>query len=216
MLVDGMISSLVIPNGVDLSIFHPGQEDRIALGLPQDSVIILFAADGIRTNKMKDFQTLQCAIERVAEETPNLVFIALGEEGAVEHIGRAELHFVPYQDDAEFVARFYRLADVYVHASRADTFPNSVIESLACGTPVVATAVGGIPEQIRDGETGFLTPAGDVAEMALKIKELLTNPDLRQHMGQAAAKDAAARFDLKQQTEHYLEFYNEIVGGALA
>jgi len=68
---------------------------------------------------------------------------------ATERIGQAEVKFVPYQSSPEDVAKYYQIADVYVHAARADTFPNTVLEALACGAPVVATAVGGIPEQIK-------------------------------------------------------------------
>ena len=210
-----MVSSQVIPNGVDLSVFHPGQEDRNALGLPLDAHVLLFTADGIRVNKMKDFQTLRHAIELVAEHRSNVLFVALGEAGQTEQVGHAQLRFVPYQNDPELVARYYRSADVYIHASRADTFPNSVIEALACGTPVVATRVGGIPEQIVEGETGFLTPEGDSAAMAMRIEMLLTDMDLKCRMGQASAEDASKRFDLNRQADGYLQWYKEIISGYL-
>ena len=61
---------------------------------------------------------------------------------------------------------YYQAADIYIHAAKADTFPNVVLEALACGLPVVATAVGGIPEQIDHERTGFLVPPGDAAGMA--------------------------------------------------
>jgi glycosyltransferase involved in cell wall biosynthesis len=209
-LSEGMVSSRVIPNGVDLSVFHPGVEDRSALGLPLDVHILLFAADGIRTNKMKDFQTLRLAISRVAERIPNVLFVALGEAGPSETMGQAEIRFVPYEKDPRLVARFYRAADLYIHASKADTFPNSVLEAIACGIPVVATHVGGIPEQIREGKTGFLTPPGDPQEMAARIEQLLTDDVLRNKMGKNAAEDACRRFDLNRQVDEYLAIYQEI------
>jgi glycosyltransferase involved in cell wall biosynthesis len=210
-LSTGMISSRVIPNGVDLTVFHPGPGDRDALGLPGDARIILLSADGIRTNKYKDFQTLSLAFTRVAERVPGVLFVALGEAGGTEQAGRAEIRFVPYQKDPELVARYYRAADLYVHASRADTFPNSVIEALACGKPVVASRVGGIPEQIQEGRTGFLTPAGDPAEMAKRMEQVLTDPVLKSRMGRAAAQDARTRFDLDRQAGETLDWYQEIL-----
>ncbi len=211
-LSEGVKSSRVIPNGVDLSIFHPGPKDRISLGFPVDANILLFSADGIRQNKMKDFQTLSLAIAQVAERLPRVLFVALGETGPVEQIGRAEVRFVPYKKDPGLVARYYRAADIYIHAARADTFPNSVIEALACGTPVVATHVGGIPEQIKEGETGFLTPPGDPQAMALRIEQLLTDLELRRRVGRSAAQDASNRFDLNHQVDQYLGWYQEILG----
>lgn len=81
-----------------------------------------------------------------------VLFTALGEDAPAERIGEAELCFVPYQRNPQAVARYDQAADVYVHAAEVDTFPNTVLEALASGTPVVATAVGdtGAGERIGD------------------------------------------------------------------
>jgi glycosyltransferase involved in cell wall biosynthesis len=212
-LAAGVVSSRVIPNGVDLTIFHPGAKDKSILGLPENAKILLFTADGIRINKMKDFETLRLAIDQLAGRVANVVFVALGEAGKTERVGQAEIRFMPYQKNTARVAQYYRAADVYIHAARADTFPNSVIESLACGTPVIATRVGGIPEQIKEGQTGFLTRAGDAQEMAKKIELLLQDTALAERMGKAAAQDAHTRFDLNLQVDQYLSLYQEIQKG---
>ena len=86
-----------------------------------------------------------------------------------------------------------------------------MLEALACGTPVVATHVGGIPEQIMEGETGYLTPVGDPQAMAMRIISLLSDRDLRNRMGEAAALDASLRFDLNLQVDRYLDYYYEII-----
>jgi glycosyltransferase involved in cell wall biosynthesis len=207
----GLIDARVIPNGVDLQIFHPGPGDRAALGLPAEANILLFSADGIRANKFKDYETLRSAIACVAERVPNIIFIALGEAGATERIGKAEVRYIPYQKNPKLVAQYYRSADIYVHASRADTFPNSVIEALTCGTPVIATNVGGIPEQVKNGETGFLTSVGDPLEMAERIHRLLKDIPVRSRMAKAAAEDARRRFNLTQQVDRYLGWYQDIL-----
>jgi glycosyltransferase involved in cell wall biosynthesis len=86
-----------------------------------------------------------------------------------------------------------------------------VMEALACGTPVVATDVGGIPEMIRDGETGFLVPPGDSRAMAARIVQLLADDSLRASFGQKAATSAHLLFDLKQQVDSYLSWYETIL-----
>jgi glycosyltransferase involved in cell wall biosynthesis len=90
-----------------------------------------------------------------------------------------------------------------------------VLEALACGTPVVATAVGGIPEQIEEARTGFLAPEGDVAGLAARMTQVLLGPDLRQRMGMLAAESARQRFDLDRQVDAYLDWYHEVVLGLL-
>lgn len=215
MLSPVVVAAKVIPNGVDLSVFHPDDRRtvRAALGIRQDAKVLLFTAHGIRRNVWKDYQTIRAAVARVAERLrgERVVFLALGEDAPEERIGRAEVHFIPYQNEPHDVARYYQAADVYLHAARADTFPTSILEALACGTPVVATAVGGIPEQVEDARTGFLVPAGDVEAMASRLIELLSDDGLRKSMGAEAAEIASRRFDLRLQADTYLDWYQEIV-----
>lgn len=123
------------------------------------------------------------------------------------------IRFVGYLKDPVQVAKFYQAADIYLHAAKAETFPNAVLEALACGTPVVATAVGGIPEQVEDGVTGFLVPQGNAEVMASRIEQLLSDDELRREMGIQAAKSARSRFSLEQQVNDYLNWYKEILEG---
>jgi glycosyltransferase involved in cell wall biosynthesis len=214
MLAPAIIGARVIPYGIDTSVFHPAdrQEARATLNIPQDTRVLLFAANGIRANIWKDYQTLRAAIAMVAEHLHNqdVLFIALGEDAPAEQIGQAEICFVPFQKDPETVARYYQAADVYAHAAKVDTFPNTVLEALACGTPVVATTVGGIPEQIQDGATGFLVPPGASGTMVKRIIQLLADNSLQSRIGTQAADIARKHFDLNRQVDDYLAWYQEI------
>ena len=215
MLATAVVEARVIPNGVDLSVFHPQARSisRSTLDIPQDAKVLLFAANGIRENMWKDYQTMRDAVAEVARYLPGkaLVFQAVGEDSPPEWIGQAEVRFVPYQTDPEVMALYYQAADVYVHAARADTFPSAVLEALACGTPVVATAVGGIPEQVEDNQTGFLVPKGDAGGLASRLRLVLSDDELRQRMGKQAAESARQRFDLRRQVDTYLDWYLELV-----
>ena len=144
-------------------------------------------------------------------QVQNLLFIALGEKAPAEQIDQATVRFIPFQSDPSMVAQYYQAADVYLHAARADTFPNTVLEALASGKPVVATAVGGIPAQIEDAVTGFLTPPGDAEAMAARVAPLLANDELREKMGRQAAESACVKFDLGTQVNRYLDFYEEAI-----
>ncbi|MFN5964482.1 MAG: glycosyltransferase, partial [Pseudanabaena sp.] len=100
---------------------------------------------------------------------------------------------------------------VYIHAARADTFPNVVLEALACGTPVVATKVGGISEQIENGKTGFLVSVGDALGMADSVQRLIENETLYNQISEQAAKVAIEKFDLERMVDDYLGWYQHIL-----
>jgi len=240
-LCTASLETRVIPNGVDLSVFCPAdmRTTRAALGIQQDVKALLFVSKGTRAKVWKDAQMMQAIISSVTDglEKQKSLLIVLGEDAPPENTGGAEIRFISYQEDLRSMAAYYQSADVYVHTAKVDTFPNTVLEALACGTPVVATAVGGIPEQVKslnnftveqsknpathcvtacqgftlEEATGVLVPPGDVDAMAGAIRALLTDKALRRRLGVNAARDARQRFDLLRQAHDYLAWYQEII-----
>ncbi|MGB8633636.1 MAG: glycosyltransferase [Xanthobacteraceae bacterium] len=212
----------VIPNGIDLNIFRPiadREAVRKQLGINLESKVVVFAAHGIRNkHTCKDYNTFRAAIGKFSAGWSGcpVLILALGDDGPSEEIGRVKLKFISFNEDALNIALYLNAADVYVHSAKADTFPNAVIEALACGTPVIASAVGGIPEQFEDKEMGFLVSLRDATEMAVRIEYLLHNDEVRQKMGGAAQEMARRRFDLRQQAEKYLDWYRSILDGSTA
>ncbi len=88
----------------------------------------------------------------------------------------------------------HQLFDVSVLCSRNEAFPNTVIEAMAAGTPVVATAVGGVPDAIEDGVTGRLVRVSDPGHLATVLEELLLSPDVREALGAAGRARARERY----------------------
>lgn len=213
-LAEGAVEIRVIPNGVDLSIFKPGdkQQARKRLGLPLEPKILLFVALWGRSHHYKDFRTMQAAAANVADhfDRSQVLFLTVGEQARSESIGRAELHFIAPQDPST-LALYYQAADVYVQASTAETFSIATAEALACGTPAVVTAVGGIPEIVEEGHTGFLVPLGDAEAMGNRIVELLGDEGKQRWMGRTGAEIARNRFGLDLQVKAYLDWYSEIL-----
>ena len=228
-LVEGIADIRVIHNGVDLTIFHPLDKNtaREQLGLPLDASILLFAASGIREKKWRDYDAMRSAAKSVADQNPdsNLLFIALGEDAPYEKLDNLEIRFIPFTSDTTRVAAYFQASDLYIHASRVDTFPTVILEALTCGTPVIATRVGGIPEQVKalnsngsdvsdyspDEATGILVAAGNTPQLASAITGLLDSDDLRIQLGRNAAEDSVRRFDLKQQVDRYLSWYQDVI-----
>lgn len=211
----GMVSARVIPHGVDLSVFRTGDREqaRSDLGLPLDAAVLLFAAKGIRNNAAKDFLTMRRAFEIVSGRYrhKSLLFIALGEAAPAERIGHGELRFVQHTRDRALLSKFYQAADLYVHAAKAEVWGLSLTEAMACGLPVVASNVGGIPDQVTEGETGFLVEVADADRFAERIGRLLDNQLLRQRMGRCAAHHAHAEFGLSKMADNYLRLYRSIL-----
>ncbi len=221
----GTVAARVIPLGVDREVFRPGDRTgaRRRLGLPDEAAVVLFVAHRARSSQFKDYATMERAVHRLAAARP-VVGVCLGEAAPTEQRGAAEMRFPGHVTDPGTVADWYRAADLYLHAAKADNFPLANLEALACGTPVVATAVGGVGEQIRplagvssnpgshvpaEQATGVLVPPGDDAAMAAAAQALLDDAALRRRLADNAAADAAARFDLERCVDQHLAWYRQ-------
>ena len=207
----------VIPNGVNLQVFHAGQQEgaRERMGLPLKAFISLYAADSAVNNPFKNYAVIAATVEKMGAErfvVEPCMFVTLGADvDSEERVGNVVLKHVRYVKDPAHMADYYRAANVFLHAARTDNFPNTVVEAQACGTPVIATAVGGIPEQIEEGVTGFLVPPGNSDAMSIHLKELMANPRRCVEMGRWAAEQAKHRFSSDRQAEDYLAWYDEVL-----
>lgn len=233
-LAQAMIDARIIPNGIDLSIFHPENKKKVRkeLNIPEDANILIISGWGINKIIWRDYETIQAAVKKIAslKNSSRAEFICLGEDAQEKKIVNSRVRFVPYTKDQKTVAKYYQAADIYLHATKADTFPNAVIEALACGTPVVAVSVGGIPEQINglkmgggdlasdklnthnpEGATGILVPSRDAAAMARAASALLSSSDLCAKLSWNAIRETRRRFDLNRQVDDYLDWYYRII-----
>jgi len=203
----------VIPNGVDTAVFSPGdqREARHQLELPLDREIIMFAAHGGSANPYKDYPTLLKALPSVVEKRGGrLLLVALGDAVASTDVSGVETRSVPFVNDAGRLALYYRAADLYVHPALAENLPLAIIEAMACGTPVVSTEVGGIPEIVEDGATGTLLAIGASAGLASAIVDLLADEEKTRAFSEAGIHRVLDRFTLERQAAEYLAWYEAI------
>jgi glycosyltransferase involved in cell wall biosynthesis len=210
-----IIEARVIPNGVDLATFAPGDrtEARRALQLPEDGPIVMFAAYQARSNPFKDYETLARMAEILGQSGEAVTLVCIGEAAPPRQTGSARLLHVGHQSSPVDLVPYYRAADAYVHATKADTFPTTILEAMACGTPVVATTVGGIGEQVVDEVTGLLTQPGDAAALAEAVRRVVGDAALRDRMGVRAREEATRRFDGTRMIEAYESWLRELSSG---
>jgi glycosyltransferase involved in cell wall biosynthesis len=188
----------VIPNFVDESAFEPMPEaDRrgflTAFGVPSDGLVVGVVA---RLAEVKDHATLLQAVALLRPRWPKLWVLLVGD-GESRLSLQAEVERLGLQDRTVFAGHqphspnLHSLFDVSVLCSVDEAFPNSVIEAMAAGRPVVATAVGGVPDAVVPGVTGLLVRPAAAEELASALDDVLASPDLGREMG--AAGQARAR-----------------------
>ena len=205
----------LVRNGVDLEVFSPGSrsEARTALGLPQDAPLLLFAATDALTNPFKDGATLLAALTQLVRSKPGVRLVALGGRTMPEGYQPLANSVIarPFEADPRKVTLYYRAADVLAHATRADSAPLSILESLACGLPVVASRVGGIPEYVEDGKTGLLVPPGQAPALAAALRRVIEDRALAAELSRNGLAAARQRYHLRDQARSYLEWYRELI-----
>lgn len=219
-----------IYNGVDQQRFA-----RIA-GEPQDSPIFAWPVgmpDGFQTSgdtvmlgtvgrlaAVKDQQLLLVALHRLLGERPalrarvRLLMVGAGPERAAlaALIDKLALtHLVWLAGDRDDIPELLRVMDIFVLPSLGEGISNTLLEAMATGLPVIATAVGGNPELVAEGISGLLFPVGDAAALARAIATLIDNPALRQAMGRAAVAHIEQHFDWQRTVSSYLAVYDELL-----
>ncbi len=207
----------IIPNGLDTEVFRPGREAaRAKLKWDREAVYFLFGADYL-TEKRKGFDTLRGAVGRCLAKEPfraaakggRIWFVFFGELPAAaidmgfpaQALGRVEAEAA--------LAEIYAACDAFILPSYEDNLPNTMLEAMCCGTPVIGAAVGGVAETIENGVTGLLTPPGDEAALADAIEALATDAGRRAALSANCARQAPAAFGWERQAEHCRRFYAE-------
>lgn len=206
----------VIPNAIDVSKIRP-IERKIARGLlslPEDKKLVLFGAMDATSDPRKGFKLLESALNRIAEqglgENINLMIFGSSEPEKAADFGINAQYLGKVGNDIVLMLS-YSAADVFVIPSVMENLPNTIMEAMACGLPAVGFDVGGIPEMIDDGRTGFLTRAYDTEEMSNNIMRVVENEEGRKKMGENARKQAEKEYSDLVIAKKYLKLYEEVV-----
>lgn len=197
-----------IVNATDTDVFRPRPraEARERLGLPRDAVIVgAVAHGGPLENAWKGGVYTLEAMEALRRRFPELLFANVG--GGADAPALPHVLNIPHTSDENRLAEIYSALDLFLYTSLADTCPLVVIEALSCGLPVVSFATGGVPELVRHGEDGLVTPYKDVAALVEAASALLERPALRRGMSRAARQGALERFRLDDLARRYEAVY---------
>jgi glycosyltransferase involved in cell wall biosynthesis len=217
----------VIPNGLDprdAERLQPRSPEAVAalrrpLDIPPGAVVV---GDVSRIDAKNDLLAWAAVVERLASRHPSLVAVLAGDaildaervyarrlREEIRRLGlEGRVRLLGWRRDLENVLPVF---DLFLHTSATEGCPNSILEAMAAGIPVVATAAGGTPEVVTDGETGYVAPVGDVAALAERASALLADPGMRLRMGQAGARRARERFSARAMVEATAAIYEEVM-----
>jgi glycosyltransferase involved in cell wall biosynthesis len=197
----------VIPTGLDLDLYRPADsaDIRRRLGLPPDALCILLGSVSLSEHR----KGIDVALAAVARATASLVgngstppIVLTYGAGEVSTPG-VRVKSLGSLDEAGVIEAVHA-SDIHLTTAREDNLPNTVMEALACGRPVVGTATGGIPDMVTDGVNGWLVPVDDADATANVIERLALDRSLVAVAGRHARTSAEENWDARLQARRYL------------
>lgn len=199
--------------GLDLKKFQP-MDQKIArenLGLPKDKKLIAFGAADL-TNERKGFRFLAEALEQVQQRSGQAVECLIFGAGEPEFSSKLPpVHSLGFIEDTDRMNLVHSAADMVIVPSLEDNQPQTGLEAMACGTPVVAFQSGGIPEFVRHEQTGLLARQSDSNDLARQIIRLANDSSLQNRLSKAARAMMEMEFETETQAWHHLKLYRDIL-----
>jgi glycosyltransferase involved in cell wall biosynthesis len=219
-VVDGIVPKellTVIPNGVDTSRFRnvpagTRESVRRSLGLGPEFVWLAVG----RFEAQKDYPNMLRGYVQVREQFPDVMLLLVGRgslqaeaEALAQSLGITGVRFLGMRHD---IAELMSAADGYVMSSSTEGMPIVLLEAASSGLPIVATSVGGTPEVVSEGESGFLVPPRDSGALAAAMLRLMRLPEVeRRAMGERGHDHVRSRYGLGVMVERWEHLYREVL-----
>jgi glycosyltransferase involved in cell wall biosynthesis len=208
-----------ISNSLETDIFSPFDKEtaRNKLGLHKEGLILLFGSEN-GSEKRKGFKELLSAMQ-LCMESDNFAGLVRDRKLSVICFGHpakelesSGLRVIPlgFLDTDENIRNAYCAADIFILPSLEDNLPNTMLESMSCGIPVIAFNTGGMPDAIINGHTGLIVPSGDTRALGNAILSLTFDRLKRERMGQNCRTAAVEKYSLATQAGRYLKLYDEL------
>jgi len=206
----------VIPNGIDTAIYKPGDKNsaRQFFSLPQDKRLVLFGAMGVTSDRNKGFHLFVEAVHKLAADpgSDKVELVIFGSEPPhpPPDLG-VRTRYLGLQHDDVRLALLYAAADVFVLPSIQENLPYTVMEAMACGTPCVAFAQGGVPDLIDHEQNGFLARPYEPDDLARGISWVLEDTERRENLSKQARHKVEREFSVEMIAARHRELYREIL-----
>ena len=230
-LASNITSSRVINNGYDTNQFYPQDKQNLLneMNLEGEPLVIVTAGFNLNSSEWKNYSLLYQSVSCLAKENPDLigVFFTIGGAGDDKKINNFEFRYVPYVSQPRTLAKYFGVADIYLHGSRVESFGNVLMEAKACKTAIVAPAVGGIPEHVlslkwgglpthiqgfsEQEAHGLLYESGDLKSLCSALTKLANNRILLENMCDNAEKNAKMKYSIEKQGNELIEWYRELL-----
>jgi glycosyltransferase involved in cell wall biosynthesis len=205
----------VVPNAIDTEAWRPIDKmlARRILRLPVEGSLLLFGAISGTCNPRKGFDLLKGALDHLRGEMAGLELVVLGQLAPREPLNLGfPVHYTGHLHDEISLCLHYSAADAVVVPSRQDNLPNVGVEAQACGAPVVAFDVCGLPDIVEHEKTGYLAQPFDTQDLASGIRWVLDGAERRALLSTQSRQAAVARFSYPVVAEQYLQVYKTVRG----
>lgn len=204
-----------IPCGIDTNIFRGRDKasSKTAYNLPVDKKIILFGAVDPLSGERKGFKLLVGVIQKLLKiyASDDLVLAVFGTAGNNDVDFGLPTYYMGKVTLEEELAKIYSAADIFVAPSKEDNLPCTVMESMACATPVVAFDIGGMSDMIDHKINGIIVPPFDLDLMAKEIVQILNDNKFRENLSVEARKKVLKEYDINLIVEKYRQLYKTII-----
>jgi glycosyltransferase involved in cell wall biosynthesis len=203
-----------IPHGIDTDVYQPldPEQCRSLLGVPAGKKVLMFAAPNLK-HFWKGGDLLLKALQSLpASLKAETVLLLLGNGGdAIAETAGIETVDLGYVSNDRLKAIAYSAADLFVSPTRAEAFGLVLLESIACGTPVVSFAVGGVPDLARPGITGYLAEPENPQDLCNGVVELLEDESTRHLLSKQCRAVAIKEYNFELHLQRYIDLYRQVL-----
>jgi glycosyltransferase involved in cell wall biosynthesis len=208
---------MVLRNAVDLDRFKPikNKNMRNQFNIEDDDVLILFIG---HLEPFKGIFELLDGFYKINKQNRNSKLMIIGEGHQEKKVRNKVLEYQINEAviftgkiSPEEIQNYYQMADIFVLPSYTEGLPLVVVEAMACGLPIVASCVGGIPEVVENNENGFLIPPRNVGELKTKLEQLIVDQDLREKFGNKSLKIVNENFNIEYKVKKMINLYENLI-----